>query len=196
MVVTTLRRWWAGTPAGAEGPAPDTPSVLFVCMGNICRSPTAEGVLRARLAAVGLEAKVRVDSAGTLGHHAGEPPDPRARQHAAARGYAIDMQRARAVVPADFDRFDLILAMDQANLDWLERRAPAGSRARRALVMAWARRNEGVTEVPDPYYGPPAGFERVLDLLEDACDGLVTELQAMSADPGPGAASAGASGQA
>jgi protein-tyrosine phosphatase len=150
--------------------------VLMVCMGNICRSPTAEGVLRAKLAAAGLQRQVEVDSAGTLGHHAGSPPDARAVRHAAARGYDLSKQRARRVAPADFARFDWVLAMDEGNLDGLRRIAPPDATARVGLLMAHARRFADVAEVPDPYYGAPAGFDRVLDLVEDACDGLVEQL--------------------
>ncbi len=149
--------------------------VLMVCMGNICRSPTAEGVLRAKLQRAGLQSRVVVDSAGTHGYHAGEPPDPRAIRHAAQRGYDIAGQRARAVTNDDFARFHWILAMDQANLDSLHKRAPAGSMARVELVL-----QQGVGaathEVPDPYYGSAAGFDQVLDLLETACDGFVARL--------------------
>ncbi|MDP2006833.1 MAG: low molecular weight protein-tyrosine-phosphatase [Rubrivivax sp.] len=149
----------------------------MVCMGNICRSPTAEGVLRERLRRAGLQQRVAVDSAGTLDHHAGEAPDPRAQRHAAQRGYDLSNQRARAVLPEDFTRFHWLLAMDEDNLAWLQRKAPPGHTARIGLLMPHARRHTDQTAVPDPYYGNPAGFERVLDLVEDACDGLVETLQ-------------------
>jgi len=151
--------------------------VLMVCMGNICRSPTAEGVLRARLRSAGLERHVEVDSAGTHGHHAGEPPDRRALRHAASRGYDLSRIRARRVVPADFERFDWVLAMDTDNLQRLRDLCPAGAPARLGLLMEHALRHRDVGEVPDPYYGPPAGFERVLDLVEDACEGLLLRLR-------------------
>ena len=150
--------------------------VLMVCMGNICRSPTAEGVLRAKLQAAGLHRLVEVESAGTSGLHGGEPPDARAVRHAAARGYDLSKQRARRVVAVDFQQFDRVLAMDESNLDGLRRAAPADATARVGLLMAYAQRFGDVLEVPDPYYGPPAGFDRVLDLVEDACDGLVARL--------------------
>ncbi len=153
-------------------------SVLMVCMGNICRSPTAEVVLRSKLGAAGLAHRVVVDSAGTYGGHAGEPPDPRAVRHAAARGYDLSALRARAVRPDDFDRFHRLLAMDEENLDWLRGRAPEAAQARLALLMQPAQRHAGVRAVPDPYYGPPAAFEHVLDLVEDACDGWVRALAA------------------
>ena len=152
--------------------------ILMVCMGNICRSPTAEGVLRAKLKAAGLERVVEVDSAGTHGHyHAGEPPDTRAVKHAAARGYDITRLRARRILDKDFERFDWLIAMDGDNLAHLQSAVPAGSAARLGLLMEHSRRFPGVREVPDPYYGAPAGFDHVLDLVEDACDGLVAALQ-------------------
>ena len=152
--------------------------VLMVCMGNICRSPTAEGVLRAKLEAAGLGREVEVDSAGTHGHHhAGEAPDPRAVKHAAARGYEIGKLRARRLVDEDFERFDWLIAMDDDNLAFMQSAAPAGSAVRIGLLLEHARRHAGVREVPDPYYGAPAGFEHVLDLVEDACDGLVEALR-------------------
>ncbi len=172
-----LKKWLQG--AEAE-PAPGTARlrVLMVCMGNICRSPSAEGVLRSKLERAGLLGLVQVDSAGTHGYHSGEPPDPRAVRHAAQRGYDIAGQRARPVVPDDFSRFDWVLAMDEDNLAWLRKRAPEGSLARIEPLMSHAWRHPQVTAVPDPYYGAPAGFEHVLDLLEDACDGVVRRLQA------------------
>ena len=177
-MIGRLKQWMQGgaTPQG-QGDA-DGLRVLMVCIGNICRSPTAEGVLRDRLRRAGLQQQVVVDSAGTLDHHAGEPPDPRAQRHAAQRGYDLSAQRARAVRGEDFSHFHWVLAMDEDNLAWLQRKAPPGSAARVELLMPYARRHPGVLAVPDPYYGPAAGFERVLDLVEDACDGLVARLQA------------------
>ena len=181
-MIGKLKQWLQGE--AAAGPEPQL-RVLMVCMGNICRSPTAEGVLRARLQRAGLDAMVQVDSAGTQGYHSGEPPDPRAVRHAAQRGYDIAGLRARPVQPDDFARFQWILAMDEANLAWLLKRAPAGHGARVAPLMSYAQRHRGITEVPDPYYGAAAGFERVLDLVEDACDGLLPELRAaLVADSG------------
>ncbi|MCC9596033.1 MULTISPECIES: low molecular weight protein-tyrosine-phosphatase [unclassified Rubrivivax] len=155
-------------------PAPN--SILLVCMGNICRSPTAEGVLRAKLDAAGLAKRLRVDSAGTHGYHAGEAPDPRAVRHAAARGYDLARLRARKVEREDFSRFDWILAMDEDNLARLRQIAPDDARADLGLLMEHALQHAVVREVPDPYYGSAAGFERVLDLVEDACDGIVARL--------------------
>jgi len=167
--------------------APGATRVLMVCMGNICRSPTAEGVLRAKLRQAGLHARVVVDSAGTHGLHAGEPPDPRAIRSAAQRGYELADLRARPVQAEDFTRFDWLLAMDEANLAWLRSRVPEGATPRIDLLMAHARNHADVNEVPDPYYGAAAGFERVLDLVEDACDGLVARLAASArADPARG----------
>ena len=153
-------------------------SVLLICMGNICRSPTAEGVLRAKLDAAGFGRRVQVDSAGTHGYHVGEAPDPRAIRHAAARGYDLSRLRARRVAVEDFSRFDWILAMDDDNLARLRQIAPDTASAQVGLLMAHALRHRGLREVPDPYYGAAAGFERVLDLVEDACDGIVSRLLA------------------
>ena len=166
-----MKRWF-GKPA----PAPEI-AVLMVCMGNICRSPTAEGVLRAKLAAAGLDGRVRVDSAGTHGYHVGDAPDARALKHARSRGVDLSRQRARRVVEEDFDRFDLMLAMDEDNLAELERLRPAGHANAPRLLLDFAARHAGVREVPDPYYGGPDGFEHVLDLIEDACDGLLAHLR-------------------
>ena len=152
--------------------------VLMVCMGNICRSPTAEAVLRQRATLAGWAGRLVVDSAGTHGWHAGEAPDPRARAHGARRGYDLAALRARRVETVDFERFDLLLAMDRDNLSALLERCPPGAEARVGLLMRYARRHRGVDEVPDPYYGAAAGFERVLDLVEDACDGRLDELGA------------------
>ena len=150
--------------------------VLMVCMGNICRSPTAEGVLRAKLQAAGLQQRVEVDSAGTHGYHLREAPDPRAVRHAARRGVDLSGLRARRVVPEDFERFDHLLAMDDANLEWLRDKAPPGAGPRVGLLLSYAQRHAAVREVPDPYFGAAEGFDRVLDLVEDACDGLVATL--------------------
>ncbi len=150
--------------------------ILMVCMGNICRSPMAEEVTRVALARAGLAGDVVVDSAGTHGYHAGEPPDERARQVAAKRGYDLSRLRARKVVDEDFQRFDLLLAMDRDNLASLERRGPADAIERVRLFLDFA--GGETLEVPDPYYGNLAGFERVLDLCEAGADGLVRAIRA------------------
>jgi len=149
----------------------------MVCMGNICRSPTAEGVLRTKLQHAGLDGAVKVDSAGTHGEwHRGEPPDRRAQAAAKLRGYDLSRLRARSVATDDFERFDLLLAMDQDNLSELHRRADPTQRHKLRRLGDYSLRG-GHPDVPDPYYGSPAGFERVLDLVEDACDGLLDDLR-------------------
>ena len=147
-------------------------SVLMICMGNICRSPTAEGVLREKLTRSGLSDRVVVDSAGTHAWHEGEPPDPRSVRHARRRGYDIASLRARPVIDADFERFDLILAMDADNLVLLQDRCPAEHLGKLGRLTGHAQRFNS-SSVPDPYSGGAEGFELALDLIEDACDGLV-----------------------
>jgi len=151
-------------------------SILFVCLGNICRSPTAEAVLRALAAREAPELGIEVDSAGTAGYHVGEPPDPRTRAAAARRGYDLEPLRARVVEAADFERFDMILAMDAENLRVLRRRAPKAAHERLRLLLEFAPQAQH-TEVPDPYYGGPNGFEHVLDLIEEAVRGLLAHLR-------------------
>jgi protein-tyrosine phosphatase len=146
--------------------------ILFVCMGNICRSPAAEGVFRKAVATAGREAEFRIDSAGTHGYHVGHPPDPRMQAAAGARGYRLD-SFARRLEAADFHRFDLIVAMDDDNFANISAMNPGG-RARIARMCDYcASRPE--TEVPDPYYGGADGFEQVLDILEDACANLLRQ---------------------
>lgn len=152
--------------------------VLMVCMGNICRSPTAEGVLRRKLQLAGLDDRVEVDSAGTHDYHVGNPPDRRAQQHAARRGYDLASLRARELVAADFIRFDLVLVMDDANHRIASRLCPAASRARLGYLMQFSARHAGDLQVPDPYAGGPDDFEDVLDRIESACDGLIARWQA------------------
>jgi protein-tyrosine phosphatase len=149
--------------------------ILFVCLGNICRSPTAEGVLRALAAREAPELPLEVDSAGTADYHVGQPPDPRTRAAAARRGYDLSALRARTVDAADFERFDLILAMDRENLAALKRRAPSHAHERLRLFLEFAP--DAPEDVPDPYYGGPNGFEEVLDLVETATRGLLTHLR-------------------
>ena len=151
-------------------------AVLFVCLGNICRSPTAEGVFRKLAADADLGGRVRADSAGTAGYHEGAPPAARAAAAAKARGFDLGGIRARRVTAEDFHAFDLILAMDEDNLADLRRSAPADARARLALLLDYAP-ERGVRSVPDPYYGGKNGFEQVLDLVIEACAGLVEEFR-------------------
>lgn len=156
-------------------------SVLFVCTGNICRSPTADGVMRALVAAAGLQADIEVDSAGTQGYHVGEAPDHRSQQHAARRGYDLSDLIARAIAPDDFQHFDLILAMDRSHLALLERQCPPEHKHKVHLLLEYASRARTM-EVSDPYYGGDAGFELVLDQVEDGCAGLLEHIQAQLAD--------------
>ena len=149
--------------------------VLFVCLGNICRSPTAEGVLRARAAAANVA--VAVDSAGTGGWHVGEAPDRRAQAEARKRGYDLSAQRARQAVAPDFRDFDLIFAMDRSNLATLQRLRPADVSAELALFLDLAP-DQPLREVPDPYYED--GFDTVLDLIEEGCDALIECLKRRS----------------
>ncbi|MEM7050911.1 MAG: low molecular weight protein-tyrosine-phosphatase [Acidobacteriota bacterium] len=158
--------------------ASSTPSrVLFVCMGNICRSPTAEGVLRHLIRDRGLEERVEVDSAGTIGYHSGEAADPRMRQAAERRGYPLE-SRARQVAAEDFERFDLIVAMDRDNLEDLHELEVEG-RAELKLLSDFLP-NGSPKDVPDPYYGGDHGFEEVLDLIESASPALLDYLTAAS----------------
>lgn len=148
-------------------------SVLFVCTGNICRSPTADGVFRRLVADAGLGSSILVDSAGTHGYHIGDPPDPRTVRAAAARGYDLSTLRARKLTTGDFHRFDLILAMDRGHLDIMRRMAPAGASAELALFTAWAPAPFAHHDVPDPYYGGPDGFATVLDMVEAGARALL-----------------------
>ena len=149
--------------------------ILFVCLGNICRSPTAEGVMRSKLQQAGLDDRVVIDSAGTGAWHVGRQPDPRTRAAAALRGYDLEPLRARQVEVQDFQRFDLILAMDQANLRDLRQLRPATASAELDLFLR--RGGLHALEVPDPYYGGSDGFERVLDMVEQACDHLIQQIR-------------------
>ncbi len=149
--------------------------VLFVCLGNICRSPTAEGVFRQRLQAAGLAERVQVDSAGTGDWHVGKAPDQRTRLAAQRRGYDLAPLRARQVAVEDFQRFDLILAMDHSNLKHLQALRPGVASAELDLFLR--RYQLALDEVPDPYYGGDDGFEQVLDLIEQASDALLDEIR-------------------
>lgn len=149
--------------------------VLMVCMGNICRSPMAEGVLRKALADAGLDRNVEVDSAGTHAYHVGSPPDPRAQQAVRRRGVEISGLRGRQVEDVDFERFDYILAMDADNYQRLIARAPAHHHGKVRRLLSFSRRFPNL-DVVDPYYGGPQGFEENLDMIEDAVQGLIREI--------------------
>ncbi|MFO7178680.1 MAG: low molecular weight protein-tyrosine-phosphatase [Pseudomonadota bacterium] len=151
-------------------------SVCFVCLGNICRSPTAEGVFRHIVRRAGLEHAFFIDSAGTAAYHAGEPPDVRASAAAKRRGIELS-GRARRFEDVDFERFDYVLAMDLENLRSLQRRAPKRARCRIALLRSFDPSAEPNAAVPDPYYGGDEGFEHVLDLCLSACEGLLAHIR-------------------
>jgi len=157
-----------------------TTRILFVCMGNICRSPTAEGVFRKLVQERAPHLQVEIDSAGTHAYHVGEPPDRRAIAAAARRGIDLSGLRARVVDEADFEGFDLLVAMDRLNREVLLDRSPDEYRERVRLMLEFAP-SVDVEDVPDPYYGGPVGFEHVLDLVEEASKGLLDELLARSA---------------
>jgi protein-tyrosine phosphatase len=150
--------------------------VLFVCTGNICRSPTAEGVLRKLVADAGLGDLITIDSAGTHGYHVGQAPDARAQAHAKRRGYDLSRLRARRFAGEDFHAFDLIVAMDREHHAFLMRLAPPATGQKLRMMLEFARVATS-DEVPDPYYGGPDGFELVLDLIEDAAAGLLDHLR-------------------
>jgi protein-tyrosine phosphatase len=150
--------------------------VLFVCTGNICRSPTAEGVARGIAQQRGLDSRFHFESAATHGYHVGDPPDPRALRVARNRGYDLSAQRARRVTEFDFERFDLVLAMGYDHLDWLRRACPRQHHGKLRLFLSYVD-GDLAGEVPDPYYGEMNGFEAVLDLIEDAVGGLLRSLE-------------------
>lgn len=155
---------------------PQAISVLFVCMGNICRSPTAEGVFRHYVAEAGLDSHIEIDSAGTHAYHVGEPPDRRAQAAAERRGFSLSQIRARRVTAQDFERFSYVIAMDRDNRAMLVDFADPDHHDKIRLFLEFSSGPE--SEVPDPYYGGATGFERVLDLVEDASRGLLAELKA------------------
>jgi protein-tyrosine phosphatase len=151
-------------------------SVLFICMGNICRSPTAQGVFERLVRESGLDAHVEIDSAGTHAYHVGEPPDRRATQVAADRGIDLTSQRARRVREDDFEMFDYILAMDRDNLEDLRAICPDHVQDRICLLLDFAETDQS-SDVPDPYYGGTQGFERVLDMVEEGARGLLEDIR-------------------
>ena len=151
-------------------------SVLFVCMGNICRSPTADGVFRHMVAAQRLQDWVTVDSAGTHNCHPNSPPDARSQEHAALRGYDLSTLRARQIQQSDFEKFDLILAMDWDNLALVQSICPCGLERKVRRLTEFCLTHDS-TVVPDPYYDGAPAFEQVLDLVEDACKGLMQHVK-------------------
>lgn len=151
-------------------------SVIFVCLGNICRSPTAEGMFRQVVAQARLHERIRIDSAGTHAYHVGEPPDARAQQVAARRGVDLSALRGRQLTKADLDEFDFVLAMDRSNLADIQTLAGDHQREKITLFMDFGDRFDE-PEVPDPYYGGAKGFEQMLDLITDAAQGLLKHIQ-------------------
>lgn len=154
----------------------ETIGVLFCCLGNICRSPTAQGVFEHKVRERGLADRIQADSCGTSNWHVGESPDPRTQAEAARRGYDLSALRGRQIEPGDFERFDFILAMDHANLAELEALRPADHGGHLGLFLEFAP-GLGEREVPDPYHGGSAGFTRVIELVEAASDGLLDHLE-------------------
>ncbi len=195
--MSRLRKGWTEmTMRGAAQESTVEPAyrVLFVCMGNICRSPTAHGALVKALGEQLPDVVVEIDSAGTHAYHVGEPPDPRAQRAAVRRGIDLSGLRARRVETADFERFDLVLAMDNLNRTILEEMAPPELRSRIRLFLEFAP-DLGRDEVPDPYYGGGNGFETVLDLVERAATGLVEHIRVAARAPsGERAPEGGAAG--
>jgi protein-tyrosine phosphatase len=168
-------------PASPPQRAPERPvRLLFVCLGNICRSPTAEGVMRTLVGREGLQESIELDSAGTGAWHVGNAPDERASAAARSRGVALE-GCARQATPEDFLEFDLLLAMDRSNLRELRRLAASDEQRDRVRLLREfdpASVEGGDLDVPDPYYGAPGGFEEVLDLVQAACEGLLAEIRA------------------
>lgn len=149
--------------------------VLFVCLGNICRSPAAEGVFTKMVADAGLNSQIQIDSCGTSGHHSGENADPRMIEHAEKRGYQLS-SIARGLTPQDLDTFDWVITMDRSNYNNVLKVATPENRHKVKTMLSFAQEYHK-EEVPDPYYGGPEGFEHVLDLLEDSCKGLLSEVR-------------------
>lgn len=151
-------------------------NVLFVCLGNICRSPTAHGIFEQMVRSSGLQDRIGIDSCGTGAWHIGQPPDERTLRAARARGYDLSHLRARKLVLEDFDRFDYILSMDTRNLADVIRKAPAGYEGEIRLLLDYLP-ERNILEVPDPYYGGEEGFDRVFNLIESACESLLAEIK-------------------
>jgi len=149
--------------------------ILFVCLGNICRSPLAEGIMRQLIRDAGLEDQIQVDSAGTGAYHTGEPPDPRSRAVAGRHGTSLDGQRARKIEPGDYTSFDLVLAMDRENLQDLRVACPPGKRGRLKLLRSFDPK--GGTDVPDPYFGGVDGFDDVFAMVYRCCESLLESLR-------------------
>jgi protein-tyrosine phosphatase len=174
LIPALLRNLWPFGGAGREDRI--ACRVLFVCLGNICRSPTAEAVFRQRLHSAGLSDRVACASAGTHGFNRGVLADGRARAAAQRRGYDMSRMRGRSITNEDFARFDLVLAMDRQNLEALRGRCPDDKADRLRLLTEFARRHEAL-DIPDPYYGNAKAFELVLDMIEDACESLVDHVR-------------------
>jgi protein-tyrosine phosphatase len=151
-------------------------SLLFLCMGNICRSPTAHGVFRDLVNARGLHQHIQIDSAGTHNYHPGSPPDARSQKHAIKRGYDLSDLRARQISDLDYEKYDLLLAMDWDNLALAQENCPPEHHRKLRRLTEFCKSHQAAV-VPDPYYGGDAGFEHVLDLIEDACEGLLEHVQ-------------------
>ena len=154
----------------------DKVKILFVCMGNICRSPAAEGIMKSLITREGLNEKIEVDSAGTIPYHSGELPDPRMRRHAALRGYNLESRARHFDQGIDFDKFDYIIAMDEANYSYLQS-FNKGEYSGKLFKLSRFAGQVKFEDVPDPYYSGAQGFEKVLDLLEDACGGLLENIK-------------------
>ncbi len=152
-----------------------TKSILFVCLGNICRSPTAEGIMQKYVDDANLNKQIRIESAGCYNYHEGELPDGRMRKHASARGYELT-SRSRPVITEDFEQFDLIIGMDDSNISDLIKKAPSPEAQKKIKRMTDYSTEHSLDHVPDPYYGGADGFDLVIDLLEDACSGLLKSI--------------------
>lgn len=174
--IRRLRHQLQGKAAQVEASSEPDYGILFVCMGNICRSPTVEGVFRHVVARELPDHRIEIDSAGTHAYHLGEAPDPRARRAAERRGFDLSALRARRVTAEDFARFDLVVAMDPLNVAVMQEVCPPELRARIRLLLEFAP-GVGREDVPDPYYGGSNGFEYVLDLAEEASQGLLTHVR-------------------